>query len=102
MALSGDRFHEAFKRAEFTSIAGWQPSLGGPIQTTDVILNLPQEELLGGEVHSNQYSISYPVTVFVGLKIGEIVTVAGVRYRVRENPLALGTGGFSTARLTRI
>ncbi|MFH0344437.1 MAG: hypothetical protein ACHBNF_20475 [Chromatiales bacterium] len=73
-----------FSTADFAVTATWTPSGGGSQQTAQVLLDTPDEEILDGRALSREYAITYRVDQLVGFKTGEIVTVDGIAYTVRE------------------
>ena len=73
-----------FSTADFAVTATWTPSAGGPQQTAQVLLDTPDEELLDGRALSREYAITYRADQLVGFKAGEVVTVDGIGYTVRE------------------
>lgn len=82
-----EAFFEDAKKAGMTKPASWAPSGGGALQAADVIFHASNENVFGGEVSSTNYRIQYAASALVGLKRGEVVTVAGVQYTVRESPV---------------
>lgn len=79
--------------------AVWQPP-SGPAQTARVLLDAPDEIILGGQQQATEYSILYPATNFVGLESGDSITVDGAAYRVRL-PGAVDDGKLTRVSLSR-
>lgn len=73
-----------FSTADFAVTATWTPSAGGAQQTAQVLLDQPDEEILDGRVFSREYAILYRIDQLIGLKPGEVITVDGIAYTVRE------------------
>jgi hypothetical protein len=100
MAFSED-MSVFFNAAEFALQASFVPSGGGAAQTANVILDAPTEPVFGGEVLSDDYMMTYPKTSLPGVRKGDVGTVGGVQYRVREVRQA-GDGLVKTATLTKV
>lgn len=90
-----------FNAAEFGSVATFAPSSGGAAQTATVILDIPTDTALGGEVLSDEPVITYPSTALPGIRAGDNGVIDGVQYRVREI-MRVDDGKLKMARLTRI
>jgi hypothetical protein len=67
-----------FNAAEFAEVATW-----GNL-TANVIFDLPTDDVLGGQVISNQYIITLPATEFPGITRNALVVINDVGYIVRE------------------
>ena len=89
-----------FSTTDFAVTAAWTPSVGGPQQTAQVLLDSPDLELFSGAVQSRQYAIIYAVNQLVGLKTSESITVNGVNHVVRE-VAAVDDGKIMHATLRR-
>jgi hypothetical protein len=89
-----------FSVADFALTATWTPSAGGPQQTAQVILDAPDEEIIGGRVVSRDYAITYRSDQLTGFKSGETVTVDAIAYTVRE-VTALDDGKIVRATLKK-
>jgi hypothetical protein len=81
-----EQFFEDAKKAGFTKPALWTPSAGGAQQSYDVVYRAPTEEILAGQAKATDRAITYPASIFPGLKRGEVVNVDGVDYKLREDP----------------
>lgn len=81
--------------------ATWTPSNGGSAQTTNVYLDSPDviNNLGGFDVQSTDRMMSYAASAFVGLFEGEAVTIAGVAYRVRGEPMAIDDGAVMQTKV---
>lgn len=90
---------EAFKAAGMALDATWQPANGDPQQTAIVLLDLPDETLLGDAAIVAQPAMEYPATQFVGLDEGEVLTIGGTSYRVRARPRRVDDGALMRALL---
>jgi hypothetical protein len=99
--LTTEQFFAAFDKAGFLKIAFWSPSAGGAVHTPKVRFKAPTQDALSGDVTSIDYSIEYPATVLVGLKRGEVLTIDGVQYTVRENPESQLDGTRFEAKLRK-
>lgn len=99
--LSTVDFFAAAARAGMTRVVTWTPSGGGSEQTADVYFREPVRDVLSGEAFSSDPMISYPATQLTGLIRGETLSVAGVNYKVREDPRSELDGSRYTALLYR-
>lgn len=103
--LATNKFFESFNKAGFLSTALWTPSAGlpgaGVQQSAQVRFKAPTRDILGGDASTTDYTISYPATLFPGLKRGETLTIAAASYTVRENPHKQLDGSRLEAPLTR-
>lgn len=90
-----------FTATEFASVAVATPRGGAP-QTANVIFDAPTEVILGGDVLSDEHTMLYPASEFVGLRAGDTCTIAGTDYRVRGEPKAVDDGALRRASLTRV
>lgn len=95
-------FYAAAARAGMTRAVAWTPSGGGAEQTADVMFREPVRDVLSGEAFTTEPSISYPTTQLVGLLRGETITVAGVSYKVREDPRSELDGSRMTVPLSKV
>ena len=64
-------------------------------------LRAPDDSILENLSRSKETTISYPCTIFLGLKAGETVELEGQRYQVREIR-AVGDGTELRTKLTRL
>jgi len=96
-----ERLYDAAARAGLLSLATWLPEDGADPQTAWVEFRAPDATVLDGLGLSTDYAIRYPTSVFVGLDSGDLLTVDGERYRVRETRL-MGDGTEKRASLTRL
>jgi hypothetical protein len=64
-------------------------------------LRAPDDSILENLSRSKETTISYPCTIFLGLKAGETVELEGQRYQVRE-VRAVGDGAELRTKLTRL
>lgn len=90
-----------FAEADFAVAASWTPSGGGAAKTASVLFDQPDEEVLSGAVMTREYAITYRSGQLQGLAAGEVVTVEGAAYTVREAPMALGDGKIMLATLRK-
>lgn len=96
----GDDLTPFFQTAEFAVVAAFTVH-GGATQTAEVIFDAPTELLLGGEVLSDEYVITYPANKLVQVRSGDTGTIGGQRYRVRE-VRAQGDGLVKMAKLSKL
>jgi hypothetical protein len=103
--LDTSKFFEAFDKAGFLKPALWTPSSGLPgagiQQSAQVRYRQPSADVLAGDAFAEAYSISYPSTVFPGLRRGETVTVDGVQFKLREDPRRELDGSRCLAQLSK-
>lgn len=99
--LATDQFFAAFDKAGFLKTASWAPSLGGDIQTPKVRFKASSQDALSGDVKTIDYTIEYPSTVLIGLKRGEVLTIDGAQYTVRESPEIHLDGTLVAAKLRK-
>lgn len=90
-----------FNADEFGVEASFVPTSGGAAQTATVLFDIPTESVLGGEVLSDEPSITYPASALPGIRAGDNGIIEGVQYRVRE-VMRIDDGKLKMARLTRI
>lgn len=96
-----DQVYEAAANAGFLKLCEWQPSNGELPRSSMVGLRAPDETVLDHLTQSTETTISYPTSVFVGLVVGERITIEGVTYQVRD-VRAVGDGTEKRAKLTRL
>jgi hypothetical protein len=72
---------------------------GSMTYTPLVILNEPDEGVLGNRALSTDYEITYRTGDLPGLANESLITVDGQAYFVMEPPKKLDDGAFSCARL---
>ena len=96
-----ERLYDAAARAGLLSLATWLPEDGTDPETAWVEFRSPDETVLDGLGLSTDYAMRYPTSVFVGLVSGDLLTVNGERYRVRDIR-AIGDGSEKRASLTRL
>lgn len=70
-------------------------------QTALAILDQPDEEGLGKRILSRAYTMTFPVTQFVGIKRGDAVVARGINFSVLE-PKSLEDGKFFSADLQAV
>lgn len=68
----------------------------------NVILDMPDEVIGGGEIISTEYRITYKTGLFPGLGYDSPITICGVHYTVRGTPRLIDDGAFSVVMLSRI
>lgn len=90
-----------FSEADFAVAASWTPSGGGAAKTASVLFDQPDEEVLSGAVVTREYAITYRADALAGLAAGEVLTVDGAAYTVREAPISLGDGKIMLASLRK-
>jgi hypothetical protein len=81
-----EKFFESFDKVGFLKTALWKPSTGAEVQEARVSFKAPTDHGLAGEALSTDYSITYPASFLIGLKRGEVITIDGQEYTVREGP----------------
>lgn len=99
--LTTEQFYASFDKAGFLKTALWKPSSGAAAQSPRVRFKAPTDHALGGEALSTDYSITYPASVLIGLKRGEVVTIDGQDYTVREGPSSNKDGTELEAKLRK-
>lgn len=85
--------------ADFAVTASFTPKTGAA-ETAQVILDAPSDLILGGEMISTDYRITFPASSLPAIAAGNLGTVDGVDYIVREITLT-GDGKIKVARLSR-
>lgn len=83
-----------FNTAEFARAAVWRG------YSANVILDKPDEDVLGGRVSSTDYLATLPASGFPGITAKQLITIEGTEYSVREVKL-LGDGAVKTLSLTK-
>ncbi|RYU56360.1 hypothetical protein EWI61_14495 [Methylolobus aquaticus] len=96
-----ERLYDAAARAGLLSLATWLPEGGADPETAWVEFRAPDEMVLDGLGLSTEYTMRYPASAFVALASGDLVTINGERYRVRDIR-AIGDGSERRASLTRL
>ena len=99
--LTTEQFYASFDKAGFLKTALWKPSSGAEAQEVRVRFKAPTDHGLAGEALSIDYSITYPASVLAGLKRGEVVTIDGQDYTVREGPSSHKDGTELEAKLRK-
>lgn len=90
-----------FADDEFGVEATFVPLSGGAAQTAVVIMNTPTETVLGGEMLSDDITMTYPATALPSIRAGDSGVIEGVQYRVRE-VMRIDDGRLKMARLMRV
>jgi hypothetical protein len=85
----------------FAVDAAWTPSTGGGPYAARVILDSPDQTIMGDRVMSTEYLITLAANDFPGLKGGETISVAGSTFKVREVRL-LDDGVIKNATLSKV
>lgn len=80
--------------------AVFRPAGGNDIPF-DVGFKRPDQIVLDGIVHSTDYSIEYQ-SADVTLQRGDVISILGGQYSVRQTPQAKGDGFFMTALLEKV
>ena len=93
--------YEAAAHAGLLKTCTWHPSDGGPPRVNPVGIAAPDETLMDGLTLSTEHVMSYPSTIFEGLRAGERVEIDGTAYKVRD-VRAVGDGSERRAKLTRL
>lgn len=65
------------------------------------LFDMPDQNILSGNVTSTEYSLTYKTEVLPNLLSGNKVNVDGIDYKIREVE-KIGDGAFSRALLTRV
>jgi hypothetical protein len=89
-----------FDADEFAVTATWHPSDFSDSQSALVILDSPDEDILGGMGQSTEYRIQYAAGQLAGLKRGEELVIGAYSYDVRE-VRAIDDGQVVEASLSR-
>ena len=71
--------------ADFGQPATLHPQAGGTV-VGRALLDQPGTTLLGGELLATDLSLRYPAAMFPGVRRGDVFTVGGNTYTVREAP----------------
>ena len=88
-----------FSEKEFSLIATFTP-LGEAPLTANVMLDKPDEDILGGRVSSTDYVMTLPASKFPGIARNLTVSIDGVTYNVREVK-QIGDGAIKTVSLSK-
>ena len=94
------RVYESAASAGLLKRCVWLQGNAMPL-THMVGLRAPDDSVLDNLTRSKETTISYPSTIFTGLKAGELLELEGQRFSVREVK-AVGDGAELRARLTRL
>jgi hypothetical protein len=95
-----NRVYESTASAGLLKRCVWLQGTAMPL-THYVGLRAPDDSVLDNLTRSKDTTISYPATIFIGLKAGELLELEGKRYSVREIK-AVGDGAQLRAKLTRL
>lgn len=98
-ALQARNTAVAFKKLT-NATAVWTPQNGAAQVTVDVIFTQDATAMSLGDIMATgiEYSMTYRVTDFPSLQVGDDVEIAGVKYRVR-NPEVSNDGRIAVATL---
>lgn len=96
-----EKLYEAAARAGLLKLCRWVPSSGGIERVNPVGVKAQDDTVLDHLASTTDITMSYPASIFEGLKTGEIVDIEGVRFQVREINV-MGDGSELRARLTRL
>jgi len=103
--ITTEKFFEAFDKAGFLKPALWTPSPGlpgaGVEQEAQVRFYGPTSTIEAGNAFATDPAIRYPASVFPDLQRGEILTVGGTQYAVREDPRSELDGSQRFALLSK-
>lgn len=69
--------------------------------TANVLWDTPDQDILSGHAMTREYAITFRVTDFPTLAMGNTVTIASQAYTVREPPHAEDDAVFAVARLQK-
>lgn len=89
-----------FNAAEFAVQAIFTPTGEAPL-TANVMLDRPDEDVLGGRASSTEYAMTLPASKFPGIARGMAVVIAGASYTVREVRV-LSDGAIKTVTLSKV
>lgn len=82
--------------------AEWTPPSGGASLSAQVLFDEPSEQVLGDAlVIASVATITYATGTLPGLDEGDVLTVDGHSYRVRELPKRNGDGRVTRALISR-
>lgn len=84
-----------FKTVEFASNATW-----GAL-SANVILDMPTEDILGGQVSSFEFMAMLPASSFPNIARGDSIAISSVSYKVREVRL-LDDGALKALLLSKV
>jgi len=93
-----DRLGAHFRR--WGTEAQWIPADYTAGETGSVIIDAPEQDVLGGTVKSTEYSVTYRATHFVGMARGDELHIEGACYLVRDVN-ALDDGQIVRATLSK-
>ena len=88
-----------FSAAEFAVLATFVPFGEAPL-TASVMLNTPDDDILGGRIQTTEYLATMPTGTFPGISRGNTVAIDGAGYTVREVK-QIGDGGLKTVSLSK-
>ena len=74
------------------------PSVGQGPFASQCLLDMPSKTILGGEIVTTSYQVTYATADFPGWDSDELISIAGIPYRVQV-PTYLADGVFSAATL---
>lgn len=89
-----------FNQSEFAVSATFTVSGGGSVSAS-VLFDAQTQDIFGDAALSDEYTITYPSTALPGLRSGDLGTVGGVQYRVRDVRLK-SDGALVTAKLSKV
>lgn len=68
---------------------------------TKGILDMPDQNILSGNVSSTEYSLTFKTSILPNLLSGNKIIVDAINYKIREVE-KIGDGAFSRALLTKV
>jgi len=84
---------------EFAVAATFTTS-GGAQVSASVIFDMPTEEILGGDMLSDEYAMTYQAGELSAVKAGDYGFIGGNRYRIRSIKM-IHDGALKEAKLTK-
>lgn len=98
MRWDNSRFDRAFERIGVREQA-YLVRQGQPDLPFLARFDRPQQYVLDGQAHTTDYAIEFTTSEVPGLAYHSLVRIAGVLYRVNNEPLAQGDGYWTIATL---
>lgn len=71
-------------------------------ETGEVILDMPDQLIGGGDVISTEYRITFKTGLFCGMGYDDTIVVDGDTYTVRTDPRKIDDGKFSEVGLSKV
>ncbi len=88
--LPTTEFFDAFAAAGFLKEASWTPTVGMPGAGVEQKVmgryRAPSVDVLGADAFATDHTFQYPAGLLPGIVRGQVLTIEGQDYKLREDP----------------